>query len=217
MSEATARTLSINRKKRGVVRASITRLRHGLANVEGQVPPDPIEIRRLTTRLQTLAAEFKVHHCAIIELLDDETALETEQDTLDDHEDGVAQLTGRMEKLLATCSGSDSGVYKIATKRLKHVDDGIAAVFDAISNPLGDDAVCLLQQYQEQLTEFKSEHSSVRTSLLSYDVEDTSDLSHLLVRVEKGVFDCSLQIKKLLRSHATPSSTPSSTPDSSGV
>ena len=217
MSEATARTLSINRKKRGVVRASITRLRHGLANVEGQVPPDPIEIRRLTTRLQTLAAEFKVHHYAIIELLDDETALETEQDTLDDHEDGVAQLTGRMEKLLATCSGSDSGVYKIATKRLKHVDDGIAAVFDAISNPLGDDAVCLLQQYQEQLTEFKSEHSSVRTSLLSYDVEDTSDLSRLLVRVEKGVFDCSLQIKKLLRSHATPSSTPSSTPDSSGV
>ena len=85
MSEATARTLSINRKKRGVVHASITRLRHGLANVEGQVPPDPIEIRRLTTRLQTLAAEFKVHHYAIIELLDDETALETEQDTLNAH------------------------------------------------------------------------------------------------------------------------------------
>ena len=47
--------------------------------------------------------------------MDDETALETEQDTLDDHEDGVAQLTGRMEKLLATCSGSDSGVYKIVS------------------------------------------------------------------------------------------------------
>ena len=89
------------------------------------------------------------------------------------------------------------GVHKIATKRLKHVDDGIAAVFDTISNPLGDDAVCLLQQYEEQLTEFKSEHSSVHTSLLSYDIEDTSDLSRLLVRVKKGVFDCSLQIKKL--------------------
>ena len=120
MSEATARTLSINRKKRGVVRASITRLRRGLANVEGQDPPDHIEIRRLTTCLQTLAAEFKVHHYAITELLDDETALETEKDTLDD-EDEVAQLTGRMEKLLSTCSGSDSGVYKIATKRLKQV------------------------------------------------------------------------------------------------
>ena len=34
----------------------------------------------------------------------------------------------------------------ITTKCLKHVDDGIAAVFDAISNPLGDD---LLQQHEE--------------------------------------------------------------------
>ena len=42
-------------------------------------------------------------------------------------------------------------------------------------------------------------------------------MTSAVLRVEKGVFDCSLQIKKLLRTHATPSSTPSSTPDSSGV
>ena len=41
---------------------------------------------------------------------------------------------------------------------------------------------------------FKSEHSSIRTSLLLYDIGDTSDPSHLLARVEKGVFDCSLRI-----------------------
>ena len=44
MSEATARALSNNRKKRGVVRASITHQRHGLANIEGQDSPDPVEI-----------------------------------------------------------------------------------------------------------------------------------------------------------------------------
>ena len=57
---------------------------------------------------------------------------------------------------------------KIATKRLKHLDDGITAVFNAISC---DDAVCLLQQHEEQLTEFKSEYFSIHTSLLSPDIE----------------------------------------------
>ena len=66
----------------------------------------------------------------------------------------------------------------------KHVGDCIAAVFDVISNPLGDDAVCLLQQYEN--------------SSRIYDIEDTSDLSNPLAKVEKGTQGSIFLIKKYL-------------------
>ncbi|ORU94884.1 MAG: hypothetical protein A6F71_09885 [Cycloclasticus sp. symbiont of Poecilosclerida sp. M] len=87
--------------------------------------------------MQTLATEFKVHHYAIIELLDDETALENEQGILDDLDDEVAQLSDRVERLMAACSSGNSSLHNIATKRLKQLDNGIAAIFDAISAPRG--------------------------------------------------------------------------------
>ena len=92
---------------------------------------------------------------------------------------------------------------------MKHLDKGIVAVFDSISSlSAGDDKICLLQQLQEQLSDFKSELSDIRRSLLSFSVEDDRHLNQLLTRTEKGIFDCSLEIKKLLHSHPTPSSMP---------
>lgn len=68
-------------------------------------------------------------------------------------------------------------------------------------------------QYEVQLSEFKTEFSDIHRGLLSFDIEDGSELSGSLARIEKRLFDCPLAIKKLLRSHAPPSSTP----DSGGV
>ena len=213
MTEATARALSSNRKRRGVVRASITRLRNRLSELEGSLDLD--QARSLTSRLQTLDAEYKVHHYAIIDLLDDETALENEQETLDEHDDHVAQLVIRIEKIVATCSSTDSNQTKIDFKRLKHLEKRLSTVLESISSlPTDDDRICLLQQHEEQLSEFKTEFSEVRRRLLSLDLEDGSELNELQARVEKGIFDCSLEIKKLLRSHL-PSS--SSSPDPKGV
>ena len=63
MSEATRRSLSTNRKKRGVVRASITKLRSRVEELELVSSPDTADqAKRLTTRLETLFEEFKVHH-----------------------------------------------------------------------------------------------------------------------------------------------------------
>ena len=84
MNEATQCTLSSNKKKRGVVCASVTRLHTRMSELEDSVgSPKSIEsidqARRLTARVQTLAEEFKVHHYAVIELIDDEGDLEKEQ------------------------------------------------------------------------------------------------------------------------------------------
>jgi D-arabinose 5-phosphate isomerase GutQ len=84
----------------------------------------------------------------------------------------VAHLTERLDKLAAS---TDSNLSKIATKHLKHLDNTIVAISDAITSPLGDNAICaicLLEQYKERLAEFKAKYSDVRRSLLSCDVEE---------------------------------------------
>ena len=96
MPENTARTLSNNKRKRGAVKASLTRLVPRVDSIERA--PDLDEARRLTTRLESVVAEFKVHHYSVIDLLDDEDedGIQEQQTVLDEHEDIVAQLTARL-------------------------------------------------------------------------------------------------------------------------
>ena len=60
----------------------------------------------------------------------------------------------------------------------------------------------------------KKEFADVHNSLLSLDIEDTSDLGHLLSRVERLQFDCALGIRKQLCSRSAP---PSLSSDNTGV
>ena len=48
--------------------------------------------------------------------------------------------------------------------------------------------------------DFKSELADIRDSLLSLDLEDEDELNQLQVEVERGIFDISLKIKRLLQS-----------------
>ena len=60
MNEATQCTLSSNKKKRGMVRASVTRLHTRVDELSSDNPETIDQAQRLTTRLQTLTEEFKV-------------------------------------------------------------------------------------------------------------------------------------------------------------
>ena len=109
-----------------------------------------------------------------MDLLDDDTDLDREQESLDKHEDEVAQLAVRLERFVIACSSTDINLLKIATKRFRHLEKRITSVFDSISSlPPDDDNVCLLQQHEESMTELKKELSDVRSSVMSFDLEDT--------------------------------------------
>ena len=88
------------KKRRGIVKASLTRLRTRLTNLESSVEqPDTVDhAKRLSTKLDTLDTEFKAHHYAIVDLTDDETQLQREQDGLDEHDDEVSQLAVRIQQ-----------------------------------------------------------------------------------------------------------------------
>ena len=210
MTEANPRTLPANRKRRGVAKASITRIQTRLSELE-RSPRESSTLdlaRSLATRLQTLDQEYKVHHYAIIDLLDEEEDLQREQETLDGHDDDVAQLSVRIQKLIDTSSSSNSDQHKVASKRLRHLEKGISSTRDAITVLRPDDSnVCLLHQHEERLAEFKKELCDIRRGLLSLDLDDTSELSMLQATVDKGIFDCSQEIRKLLQAQAPSSST----------
>ena len=89
------RELSHNRKRRGVARASITRLENRVSDLEAKPELDAGDramALQLTRRLSDLDAEFKRHHFSIIDLVD-ETAVDGEQNALDDHSLDVSTPT----------------------------------------------------------------------------------------------------------------------------
>ena len=92
MPETEARALANHKKRRGVVRASLTRLGTKLGELEGSTDqPDTLDhAKRLITKLECLDAEYKTHHYSIVDLTDDEGGLETEQAALDAHHENIA-------------------------------------------------------------------------------------------------------------------------------
>ena len=80
MTATDAHVLSTHKKRRGVVRASLTRLNTKLSELESSLGgPDNLDIiKRLTARLDALDTDFKVHHLAIVDLINGEEALQAE-------------------------------------------------------------------------------------------------------------------------------------------
>ena len=90
--------LSVNRKRRGVARASITRMRARILDLETKERSSPVGLetaRRLKQKLEDLDSDFKSHHYAIVDLIEEGT-MDAEQTTLDEHDDRVTDLSIRL-------------------------------------------------------------------------------------------------------------------------
>ena len=211
--------VSVLRKRRGVVRASITRLTGRIKELESKAdqPTTTDVARRSKENLESLDSEFKVHHLAVVDAIDgtDDTTLRNEQDILDEHDDEISALAVRLQKLIATCSTiADPDVRKIPSRRLTRLDKSLSSIADQVESLTGDSSnTCLIHQYEEQVSDLKKELASVRDSLLSLDLDDSDELYVTVAKIEKSIFDCSLNLKKLLKSSVA--ETP--TLDSKGV
>ena len=77
--------LAFHEKRRGVVKASLTKLRTKLTDLEGDTTvPTPLEsARNLADKLDTLHQDFKTHQLAIIDCTDEGEALAGEQQVHD--------------------------------------------------------------------------------------------------------------------------------------
>ena len=89
MSE-TRQKLAALRRRRGIIRSSITRLDKRIRELEdiSDQPTTAAHARELAAKVETLGVDFKTYHLEIIDLMEeDEEALEREQEILDDHDD----------------------------------------------------------------------------------------------------------------------------------
>ena len=205
MTDATRRALSSNKKKRGTTRASVTWINTRLRELE-DVPDLPATIghaQRLIAKLQTLAEEFKIHHFAVIDLIDDEEELAAQQTILDNLDDDVTQITVGLEALTTKGTSTTNNVAKVALKRLRYLERGFTSVSDSLESLDEEENTCLLQQHRDRLTDMRKELSDIRQEFLSVDHEDTREFDELLDRFEQTLFDLSLKIRKLLRPVAT--------------
>jgi hypothetical protein len=166
-------------------------------------------------KLEDLDGDFRTHYFSLIDLVEDEETLETEQVTLDTHDDDLSTLLVCIKRLIDVhTSCSDDGPRKLLSRRLSHLRKGLTSVGEEIRKMGAEPGdTCLIRQRQEQLTELKEELGDVSKTLLSLDLDDGDELVELQSALSGDVFNHSLKLKRMLSAiEFATSSTPSSTP-----
>ena len=207
------------KKRRGIVRASITRLVTKLRDLKDitDQPTTSDLVQSMTQKLNTLDIEFRKYHFELIDLINDEATLASEQETLDNHDDNVAALSTQMKHVMMVCSSTDSNRRKISSEELSRLESNISSICDAV-NSLTEPLDVYLQQYEEQVRDLKAELGKILSDLLAIDLDESNELCRAQSRLENNIFSCGLKIKKLLTS--VPTTTTASAPtsvESSGV
>ncbi len=206
MNEENAAALATNRKRRGVVRASLTRLDGRLADLEGKrerSEADRLVAQQLAQKVSSLDADFKTHHYAIIDLVP-EDALATEQAILDEHDDRITSLTVRLGQIVSEpdCSPrvrTASSAHEHLSRRLTRVEKSLQAIIDAV-DPLTTDSTvdtCLLQQQDDQISRLQAELTVISRDILL--LEDCDAMSEKESSLNKAAFDTRVKIKRLLQ------------------
>ena len=68
-------------------------------------------------------AEFKTHHYSVVDAVDDETTLAEEQEILDEHDDTVNLLTGKLQKILkSNLSATRVGTGDMQSRKPSHLE-----------------------------------------------------------------------------------------------
>ena len=202
--EETDRALSTHRKRRGVAKASITRLANRLKDLESDISQPAVvdHAQRMQRKLDSLDVDFRSHHRDIIDLTDDEDSLSKEQEVLDEHDDVIAELSVRISQLIGVCTSSQlsTSPRKIASRKLARIEKTLSDMNLAVAALEGDPDSCLLRQYEEQVSDVKKELSDTHNELLKLELDDSDDLVIKQETLEKTIFDCAVTIKKQIAS-----------------
>jgi hypothetical protein len=142
MATESERALSAARKRRGIAKASITRLATRAAELERKpelTAEDGSMAQNLMKRLDSLNAEFMSHHLAIVDLLEEDAA-EGQQAVLDENDDRVSALIVRMQCLCNRAAASltrstGSNPTELISKRLQHLEKEMHTVGDTMLSP----------------------------------------------------------------------------------
>jgi hypothetical protein len=106
--------------------------------------------------LETLDAEFKIHHFSVIDLIEDETVLDRQQQYLDDHDDILSDLSIRIRKRISSCATSKSADPDLYKRRLNTLQKNLISVGEKVEEMSSSpENLCRLKQHEEQLMDYK--------------------------------------------------------------
>ena len=177
MNEANLDTL---RRKRGIVRTSITCIATRLRELEGKAdsPSMLSHAHHMFKRLEALNADFKTHHLAVVDTIGDDNvdSLAQEQNVLDTHDDEVASLSYNLKQLTRPrTTGADAGSQVIAMRRLSQLETKLSTLKTAVEKLTGNPSeIHLVHFYQEQLSDCKGELGGIHTAVLSLTVDEST-------------------------------------------
>lgn len=198
-------SLSDLKRKRGVFKRSVTRLGNDLKTLES-TPGDPGIVdhaKQLITRLEAYDKDFRAAHFDIVELLEEDSDdFEKEDEVLGAHEGNITSLLLRLQKIVKFGSSStESSAGKLSSRKLSRVERRLRETEEALATMGKDgDETPLLEQYREHLSDQKKELSGIYEELITLDLPEDHTLIVKHVGLEKLLFTCSLQVKKLLGS-----------------
>ena len=220
------------RKRRGVVRASVTKLNERILELEGITDVNRIadSARQLLTKLQILDSDFKRIHFDLIDLIDeaDTTTLENEQAVIDKFDDDVHERIVRLETLLKrapvaplTTPAVPPPDRRPLTRKMSRIRTGLGQVNDKIETATSSTAHAidrpLLAQCQEEVSDYKKGLVTLYDELSVMDIPDDDELFITHATLEKQLSTVSQKIKSLLVVPPTSTSTSASTTADTGV
>ena len=195
--------LTVLKRRRGVAKASITRLTTKVAELEAKDFELSVatHAQQLLKKLDTLDNDFNTQHLNIIDALESEEHLEAEQEVLDKHDDDVTELSLRLQALcshtpVATGAHPDRTIVE---RRLAHLQARLMDASADVSKLTPDHRdIHLIHLYQEQLSEFRREHSNLRNETAAITADLADRLYTDMKAQDKLIFDMSVEVTRLL-------------------
>ena len=197
-----AEALTAARRRRGTIRASITKFEARILKWEAKeelTGSDNRAIQRGVEALKEYDAEFRTSHYAVVELANEEE-LDAEQVILDNHTDRVTEFSDRLLQLLPepereSKSSAASTVAENLLKRLRYVIYELTSLNDSadLMEPGPGMDTCLLRQLRRQVNNLDSELADITHKILSLDsgeealMEERSKVKKVLLKVDLKV------------------------------
>ena len=195
-----------------VPRASITRMEENIAKLKLKTELSAWEqllVPQLIKKLVYWDEEFKHHHQAIMDLVDEDEqeTLEQEYAIFNDYDDKVTTFTLRLQQLqlmseIKSSSALATSHAQRISKRLRYLESEIRTINDMVEymSPGPDLDICLLRQLEESIASHGLELSEATRDVLALDGEE-GGLIEQSSRIKGALFDSSLKTKRLLHDH----------------
>ena len=154
---------------------------------------------KLLCRLRSLDSGCKVHHCAVIDALEDNEQLKEnlakEQDDLDQHDSDIAELSVHIEALVQ--ESIESTAYKVASRGLTNLRERLVVLSLALSRLSGaPEEGPLIEQHRDQVSDLKKELYDTQQNIMSSCTsEETKALKTIVIDIDRSLFDIGVTLK----------------------